>query len=127
VVPEQAVIERQDGARVFVVEPGGTVREQNVSAVDVYQGLRVLESGLDAGEQVIVEGIQLVRPGQPVKTTAEPLEKYRKSATLDYNADRRFTSKISRVPGLPPPDADLKSNPKQAPPSARPAPAKKGD
>ncbi len=115
VVPEQAVIERQDGARVFVVDSGGKVREQEVSAVDGYQGLRVLESGLDAGEQVIVEGIQLVRPGQTVKTTTEPLAKYRKTATMDYNADRRFTSKISRVPGLPPPRATRSQTPSKRP------------
>jgi membrane fusion protein, multidrug efflux system len=121
VVPEQAVIERQDGARVLVVESGGKVRAQPVSAIDVYQGLRVLDSGLDEGQRVVVEGIQMARPGQIVEFKEEPLEKYRKQATLEYNVDRRFTSKVTRLPGLSPASADEKPASKQGPAPDKPA------
>ena len=41
------------------------------TGVDTYRGLRVLESGLEAGQRVIVEGIQLVRQGQTVDVDSQ--------------------------------------------------------
>ena len=76
VVPEQAVLEGQEGPRVFVVDAANKVQVAKVNPVDDYQGLRVLESGLEAGQKVIVEGIQLVRPGQEVKPVEVPLEQF---------------------------------------------------
>ena len=67
VVPEQAVLEGQAGPTVYVVGPGDEVAVVRVKPVDTYQGLRVLESGLEAGQRVVVEGIQLVRPGMKVR------------------------------------------------------------
>jgi RND family efflux transporter MFP subunit len=70
VVPEQAVIETQAGPSVYTVDAQGKVALAMVKATFVYQGLRVLESGLQPGQKVVVEGLQLVRPGIAVK--AEP-------------------------------------------------------
>jgi membrane fusion protein (multidrug efflux system) len=129
VVPEQAVVEGQEGARVFVVDAANKVQVQKVSAIDAYQGLRVLESGLDAGQRVIVEGIQLVRPGQSVKPIEAPLEKYQKTAPPTYNTDPRLNSKVSHVPGfdsLPPggePSAPRSGpEPRRAEPGAKKSP-----
>ena len=114
VVPEQSVIEGQEGSRVFVVDADNTVRVVRVNPVDVYQGLRVLESGLESGQKVIVEGIQLVRPGQKVEPVDAPLENYIRAETAISNIDQRFTSKVSRLPGMepepskPPPSPDTK-------------------
>jgi membrane fusion protein, multidrug efflux system len=68
VVPERAVIESQAGPTVFVVDAQNNVVVTRVKVLDTYQGMRVLESGLEPGQNVIVEGIQLVRPGMTVKT-----------------------------------------------------------
>jgi membrane fusion protein, multidrug efflux system len=69
VVPEQAVIETQAGEVVYTVDSTGKVALLPVKASsNVYQGLRVINSGLKGGQVVIVEGIQDVRPGQAVKT-----------------------------------------------------------
>src|SRR6202035_2699158 len=62
-VPEQAVLEGQEGTRVFIVDTENKVQVAKVQALDNYKGLRVLESGVEPGQKVIVEGIQLVRPG----------------------------------------------------------------
>ena len=64
------------GPRVFVVDAQNKVEVAKVKPVDQYRGLRVLESGLEPGQKVIVEGIQLVRPGQIVEPTEVPLEQY---------------------------------------------------
>jgi multidrug efflux pump subunit AcrA (membrane-fusion protein) len=39
-----------------------------VKASITSEGLRVIDSGLEPGQKVIVEGIQLVRPNLKVKT-----------------------------------------------------------
>ncbi len=100
VVPEQAVVEGQEGSKVFVVNADNKVRAVAVNPVDVYQGLRVFQSGLESGQKVIVEGIQLVRPDQVVKPVDAPFEKFMRDETTFSNIDQRFTSKVSRIPGI---------------------------
>jgi membrane fusion protein (multidrug efflux system) len=68
VVPEEAVVETQAGATVYTVDPRGKVSVTPVRATFTYEGLRVLESGLESGQFVIIEGLQLVRAGMTVKT-----------------------------------------------------------
>ncbi len=72
VVPEQAVMEGQAGQTVYVVAEDSTVKLTRVQAAETYQGLRVITSGLKPGDRVVVEGIQLVRPGQ--KTNPKPFD-----------------------------------------------------
>jgi RND family efflux transporter MFP subunit len=99
VVPEQAVLEGQEGTRVFVVDSSNKVGVAKVRGVDTYRGLRVLESGLEAGRKVIVEGVQLVRQGQTVKSVAAPLEQFMSEEVAPLPGDLRFNSRVSRVPG----------------------------
>jgi RND family efflux transporter MFP subunit len=74
VVPEQAVIEMQAGPTVYTVDKKGKVASVGVRASFTYEGLRVLESGLQSGQQVIVEGMQMVRSGMAVKTQPAALD-----------------------------------------------------
>ena len=67
VVPAPAVMETEVGPTVFIVDKQGKVAVQQVEAAQTYEGLRIITKGLDAGVQVIVEGLQLIRPGIPVK------------------------------------------------------------
>ncbi len=68
VVPEQSVVETQAGPAVYAVDDQGKVNIIPVRATITYEGLRVVESGLEPGQHVIVEGLQLVRTGMTVKT-----------------------------------------------------------
>jgi membrane fusion protein (multidrug efflux system) len=70
VVPARSVVETDSGTVVHVVDGQGKVAVQKVDAAQSYKGLRVITRGLDPGVPVIVEGLQMVRPGIPVK--AEP-------------------------------------------------------
>ena len=72
VVPEQAVIETQAGPTVYTVDKQGKVAVAPVRATFTHEGLRVLESGLEPGQRVIVEGLQLVRAGMTVKAEPAP-------------------------------------------------------
>jgi len=65
-VPQQAVIRSPEGASVFVVGADNKVQVREVRA-DTLQGNDwVVSSGLKAGERVIVDGFQKVKPGAPV-------------------------------------------------------------
>jgi membrane fusion protein, multidrug efflux system len=99
VVPEQAVLEGQEGTRVFVIDAETKVDVAKVIGIDSYKGLRVLDAGLEAGQRVIVEGVQLVRQGQKVKPEAAALEKFMTEEAPPLPGDLRFNSRVSRVPG----------------------------
>jgi RND family efflux transporter MFP subunit len=86
VVPEQAIVETQAGATVYTVDPQGKVSVTPVQATFTYEGLRVLESGLEPGQLVIIEGLQLVRAGMTVKT--EPAQPEAASAAPTTGGDR---------------------------------------
>jgi RND family efflux transporter MFP subunit len=67
VVPEPAIVETQAGPTVYTVDSGGKVAIVPVKAGVAYNGLRVIQSGLEPGRTVIVDGIQMVRPGMAVQ------------------------------------------------------------
>jgi membrane fusion protein, multidrug efflux system len=70
-VPQAALIADQQGIYVFVVEDGKAairrVKPGSESGPNV-----VVDDGLKGGEQIIVEGLQSIRPGQPVQ--ASPMQ-----------------------------------------------------
>ncbi|MGH9378218.1 MAG: efflux RND transporter periplasmic adaptor subunit [Terriglobia bacterium] len=66
-VPVEALQEVQGAQSVLVVGNDNKVEFRTVTAADTVGNLRVIESGLQAGERVIVQGSQKVRPGMPVK------------------------------------------------------------
>lgn len=80
-VPDRAVIETMNGPTVFVVDDRGAVNRVEVDVTDAYQNLRVLGGeNLKVGQLVLVDGLQLVRPGMKVKAEIKPLE-----AVLPHN------------------------------------------
>jgi membrane fusion protein (multidrug efflux system) len=68
VVPQSALIADQEGLYVFVVEDGKAVIRR-VKAAGESGPNTVIASGLDGGEQVIVEGFQTLRPGLAVRAS----------------------------------------------------------
>ena len=64
VIPQAALIADQQGTYVFAVEDGKAVIRRIKVGAEIGANVAVI-SGLKAGEQVIVEGIQGVRPGAP--------------------------------------------------------------
>ncbi|MFN7943819.1 MAG: efflux RND transporter periplasmic adaptor subunit [Blastocatellia bacterium] len=65
-VPQRAVTELQGSYRVAVVGADHKVSIQPVKVSDRVDSMWIIESGLKAGETVIVEGTQKVRPGMTV-------------------------------------------------------------
>jgi membrane fusion protein (multidrug efflux system) len=66
-VPQRAVMRTPQGASVMVVGADGKVAVQPIKT-DIAQGDSwVVTDGLKGGEQVIVDGLQKVKPGSPAK------------------------------------------------------------
>jgi membrane fusion protein, multidrug efflux system len=68
VVPQAALIADQEGVYVFIVEDGKAVMKRIKPTKESGTGV-VIQSGLNGGEQVIVQGLQAVRPGAAVRAT----------------------------------------------------------
>jgi membrane fusion protein (multidrug efflux system) len=71
VIPQAALIADQQGIYVFVVEEAKVAVKRVKPGTASGTGV-VIEAGLSGGEQVIVEGIQLVRPGLTVQAAPAP-------------------------------------------------------
>jgi membrane fusion protein (multidrug efflux system) len=67
VVPVQAVQQNRDGKFVLVVGAEGRVEQRPIKATQQVGQNWAVEDGLKAGESVIVEGLQKVRPGAQVQ------------------------------------------------------------
>jgi membrane fusion protein (multidrug efflux system) len=67
VIPRKAVSELQGLFRIYVVDSAGLVSVREVQLGPNTDDDVVVESGLESGETVIVEGIQKVRPGMTVE------------------------------------------------------------
>jgi multidrug efflux system membrane fusion protein len=65
-VTDEAVATDQDRKYVLVVDDQQHVVYKQVQIGPLYNGLRIIESGISAGDRVIVNGMQRVRPDQLV-------------------------------------------------------------
>ena len=65
-INDAAVGTDQDRKYVMVVDPQGRVQHREVVLGDLYEGLRIVDSGLDAKDQIIVSGMQRVRVDENV-------------------------------------------------------------
>ena len=72
VVPQKAVTELQGGSRVAVAGADGKADIRAIETGPRVGDLWVVEKGLKPGENVIVSGLQFLRPGMPVTAKAAP-------------------------------------------------------
>jgi len=68
-VPQQSVMRTADGAIVMTVDGNGTVSPRPVKTDGAFGTKWIISSGLNHGDQVIVEGLQKAKPGATVKPT----------------------------------------------------------
>lgn len=70
-IPEKALATDQDIKFVYVVGSDGVAVRRNVELGRQRGDLRIVTSGLEPGERVIIKGLQRVRPGQKVEAQSE--------------------------------------------------------
>jgi membrane fusion protein (multidrug efflux system) len=73
-IPRSAVLSDQQGDYVFTVGPDNKAEQRRIQLGQSTSTMAAVISGLKLGDKVIVEGLQRVRPGQPVSPgPASPL------------------------------------------------------
>lgn len=65
-VPVEAIQEVQGAQSVLVVDANNRVEFRTITAAQTVGNQRIVESGVQAGDRVIVQGLQKVRPGMQV-------------------------------------------------------------
>lgn len=70
--PERAIGTDQSKRFVLVIGPNNVAQFRDVKLGPLIDGMRVIETGVQAGDLVVVNGLQRVRPGMPV--TPQKLE-----------------------------------------------------
>lgn len=72
-IDDKAILTDQDRKYVYIVGEDGTAQRRDIQPGRVKDGLRVVESGLQSGDQVVVHGVQKIFfPGMPLDP--QPIE-----------------------------------------------------
>jgi len=79
-VPQKAVTEMQSAKTVYVVNKDNKVALRSVTLGDRSGQDYIVTDGVKAGERVVVEGIQKVRPGLSVNASNQPITSEKGSA-----------------------------------------------
>jgi membrane fusion protein (multidrug efflux system) len=83
-IPRSAVLSDQQGDYVFTVGPDNKAEQRRIQVGQSTSTVAAVISGLSPGDKVIVEGLQRVRPGQPVSPgPASPLIQSSMKAAAD--------------------------------------------
>ena len=73
-LPDSAIASDQSNKIVFTVAADDTVGVKRVELGPLVHGLRVIRSGLNAGDRVVIEGLARARPGQKAKAEDGKIE-----------------------------------------------------
>jgi multidrug efflux system membrane fusion protein len=73
-IDDRAVGTDQDRKFVFVVDKDSKAEYRPVKLGATVDGLRVVKEGLKAGERIVVNGLQRVRPGAPLAAQIVPMD-----------------------------------------------------
>jgi membrane fusion protein (multidrug efflux system) len=72
VIPQRAIQELQGTSRVAVIGAGDTVTMKTITTGQRVGNFTVVTAGLAAGDRVVVEGLQRIKPGGVVRPTLAP-------------------------------------------------------
>ena len=71
-MPQAAIAQDQTGAYLYVVNDKNVAEQKRVKTGVARDGLVAITEGLKAGEKVIIQGQQRVRPGMTVNPSVAP-------------------------------------------------------
>jgi membrane fusion protein, multidrug efflux system len=98
-IPRSAVLSDQQGDYVFVLGADNKAEQRRITLGQSTSTVASVTKGLSAGEKVIVEGLQRVRPGQPVSPgPASALIQSSMSGSADGSAAARTGNGIGAKP-----------------------------
>ena len=69
---DDKVVGSQQGVKfAFVIKPDNTIERRNLETGTIFEGKRIVRSGLKQGERVVSTRLQLLQPGMPVQPIPE--------------------------------------------------------
>jgi len=74
VVPVRAIMDVQGMKSVYLVDTDGTIKNQPVKLGTESMNLAVVTEGVKAGDMLLAEGINRVKPGMKIKPVVVPME-----------------------------------------------------
>ena len=81
-IPQKSVFEIQEKSYVFVKDASGTVKMKSIQPDLRIPHFYLVKNGFSAKDTVLIEGIQLVKQGQKIKSTFKPM----RQLLTDYTA-----------------------------------------
>ena len=81
-IPQKSVFEIQEKSYVFVKDASGTVKMKSIQPDLRIPHFYLVKNGFSAKDTVLIEGIQLVKQGQKIKSTFKPM----RQLLTDYKA-----------------------------------------
>jgi len=73
-VPDSAISSDQSSKIVYVVAEDGTVGVKRVELGAMVDDLRVIRTGLESSDTVVIDGLARARPGQKVRTESRSIQ-----------------------------------------------------
>src|ERR1700716_234013 len=70
-IPDKVISSQQGLKYVFVVKADNTLERRNIETGTMFEGKRIVKSGLKEGERVVSTRLQLIQPGTPVNPIPE--------------------------------------------------------
>jgi RND family efflux transporter MFP subunit len=70
-IPDKVISSQQGVKYVFVVKADNTLERRSIETGTMFEGKRIVKSGLKDGEKVVSTRLQLIQPGMPVKPVPE--------------------------------------------------------
>ncbi len=84
-VPDKAIGRDQAQNFVWVIGDDNVAKRRTIVPGPMIDGLRVVRSGLEAGERVVINGLQRLRPDAVVMPTEEPVEPTVEASAAGHN------------------------------------------
>jgi len=101
-VPDEAIVTDQTRQVVYVVV-GDQVQQKVVQPGRLLNGLRVIRSGIEPADQVVISGMQRARPGRKVAVTAGTVTAFPSGVSLGETSTLKLPA--GQKPASPPPQA----------------------
>jgi len=97
-ISEKAISEDQTGMYVYVVGDGNKVEKRPVKVGFLYKHQKIIWKGLKAGDRVITDGLQMIRPGMTVQIAdAKQKSGGKAKASDDHATSKQPGSKTKHV------------------------------
>lgn len=98
-VPDRAIADDQGTSFVWVVQPDNTAHYRKVTTGPLLDGFRVIRTGLEAEEKIIVDGVMAVRNGRVVTPLLIPAEQ--SVANAGPGADNSIATELTAPAASP--------------------------